>query len=294
MGTLPTVSGIVLVNVSAGSAGNGLDEIRRRFAGHRLLECGPGELEAAVDEACADPGISFVGMAGGDGSMRTLAHRLHDTDIALLVIPAGTRNHLAKDLGIDDVETAGRAADGTVRHIDLGRVNDEVFVNNLSVGLYPRMVRRREQHQERFPKPVANLIAAFDQMLRGRRTRISVDGVTHLAWAVFIGNGRYGTDLGDLVSRDTLDDGLLDVRVIRADRRLGRLRVTLAVLLGRLDRSPLVSRFHAETITLEPKHPVVEVALDGEVVTLGSPLEVSCLARGLAVLVPDGGQTGVC
>ena len=287
-GTVAGVPGLIVVNPDAGSRPTETEVIRGAFVGHQVEPCAPGRLGEATAAAMSDDGrqLSFVGVAGGDGSVRAVAEHLVGTDIPLLVIPTGTRNHLAADLGIDSLERARRAADhATVRRIDVGRVNDQIFLNTFNLGIYPKLVELREQHGQ-LPEPVANLVAAARQVHTAHRTRITIDDDDRLVWVVFVGNGCYGDGFGDLVARESLDDGVLDIRVVRADGPMSRLGVAGTVLLGRLDRSPRIERSRATTLRLEPKEPVVRAALDGEVVHLDAPLEVRCDPRSLAVLVP--------
>ena len=174
-----------------------------------------------------------------------------------------------------------------MRRIDTGCVNGRVFVNNSSIGLYPKIVIRREAHERRLPKGVAQLVAAWEQLRHGRRVTVDLDGRRLRAWLVFVGNGLYGEGLVDLADRDSLDDGLLDVRVVRADRRLARVRVVGAVLLGRLGTSPLIVRERCRACTIDLDRPAVDVALDGEVEVLQTPLRYECAPRSLPVLVND-------
>jgi undecaprenyl-diphosphatase len=240
-----------------------------------------------------DAGARFVGVAGGDGTLRTAAEVLVDSEVALLAVPAGTRNHFAKDFGITSLEDAGDAAKtGAARPIDVGRVNDRFFLNNSSLGAYPRMVERREEHEGRWPKGIANVIAAWQQLRHGHRLRVLVDGERFVAWLVFVGNGRYGENLRDVTSRDSLDGNVLDVRIVHADQPLARLRLFVSVLFGRLALTPVVTRRECRRVTIAvPKHTRVAVALDGEVVHLATPLDYESRSAALRVLTPQLGES---
>jgi len=278
--------GLVLVNPGSGPAETGAAELRELFPGADVQECPPAELAERAAAAVA-AGADFVGVAGGDGSIRTVAEQLVGTGVPLLPIPAGTRNHFARDVGIDTVERAAEAASGgKVIEVDAGQVNGRSFVNNSSIGLYPKIVVRREVREHRLPKGVANVVAVWEQLRRGRRLRVELDGATHNAWLVFVGNGAYGEGLLDLADRESLDDHILDVRVVRADRPLARLRVLGALLLGRLASSPLIVTCRCAATTIDVSRGRVEVALDGEVETLDTPLRYESAACALRVLVP--------
>jgi undecaprenyl-diphosphatase len=278
-------SGVIFVNPGSGPDETPVEELRRRFPGHQVNDCPPENLVAAIKEAVAS-NPAFIGAAGGDGTIRTVAQQVVGTGIPLLPIPAGTRNHFAKDVGVADLDDAEKAVRGRVIEVDVGSVNDEYFVNNSSIGVYPKIVIRREFHQRRLRKGVANIVAAYEQLREGSRVDVEVDGVTHRAWMVFVGNGTYGEGLLDLADRQSLDDGLLDIRVVRGDRPLSRLRIVGAVLLGRLAVSPLVVRNQHRATVVNLNRGQVEVALDGEVELLTTPLRYRCLPKALRVLVP--------
>jgi undecaprenyl-diphosphatase len=286
------VPGVVLVNPAAGSELSS-DQVREHFPGHRVVEC-PGEeipdrVAAAIDETDRP---DFVAVAGGDGTIRAAAERLLGTDVPLLPIPGGTRNHFALAVGVGDLETAGKvAANGVVRRIDVGDVNGRCFLNNSSVGLYPKLVVRRESYERRMSKRLAQLKAAGEQIRHGRRFPLRMRGEWHRAWLVFVGNGCYGEHLLDFTDRESVGGGVLDVRLVLADRPLARTRVVLALLRG-LDTSPLIARDTCPETELGLAEGTVEVALDGEVERLEQPLRYSVRQEALAVLAPseeDGG-----
>ena len=167
------------------------------------------------------------------------------------MVPGGTRNHFANDLGICDLPTAAEAANGVVRSVDLASVNDTWFVNNSSLGTYPHLVIEREGHENRLPKRLASVVAAWQQLRKGRRMTVDIDGVSCRVWAVFIGNNCYGETLRDLTGRERLDEGVLDLRLAHADRRLSRLRIAGAVLLGRIARSRLIERRAVPSVVID-------------------------------------------
>ena len=277
--------GVIFVNPSSGPDETSVEELRRRFPGQSVQECEPERLAARIGEALRD-GPAFVGVAGGDGTIRGAAEALVGSGVPLLAIPAGTRNHFARDVGVEDLDAAEKAVDGRVITVDVGRVNGMTFVNNSSIGIYPKIVIRRQAYQRRLRKPVAGLIAAYEQLREGSRVEVEIDGEIHRAWMVFVGNGIYGAGLLDLADRESLDTHLLDVRVALADRPLSRLRIVGALFLGRLARSPLVVRWQTAGTVVRLNHRQVEVALDGEVAPMKSPLTYESVPDALRVLVP--------
>lgn len=284
-----TGGGVVFVNPRSGKESTSPSDLAAQFPDHRV-EPTPAEGLAASIRSAVDEGAAFIGMAGGDGTIRSGAEALLGTDVALLAVPAGTRNHFARQLGIEDFPAAVRAASGRVEAVDAGEVNGHCFINNSAIGSYPEMVERREAFQRRkLPKRVAQVLADFTQLARGHRFNVTIEGVGYRAWMIFVGNGHYGEDVLDLGSRQTLNQGVLDVRLVRADRLLARSRVVASLMLGRLHRSPLVVQRVVSGITLDFDTPTVEVALDGEVVTLDAPLHYRSRAGELRVLIrPEG------
>lgn len=286
--------GVVFVNPSSGKEDNG-QQVRSLFSSHCIVESDPADFADQVADALRR-GVDFVAVAGGDGTIRTAAQVLRGTGVPLLAVPAGTRNHFAKDLGIDSFERAAESAVGRRIEVDTGDVNGECFVNNSSVGLYPKVIIGRREREHRLPKGIANLIAVYEQLRYGRRLRVELDGAGQWVWMVFVGNGRYGDGLTDLTDRQALNDNVLDIRVIKADRPLARTRVLLSLMLGRLGQSPLIQSTTARTLRLDLDRPAVEVALDGELKTLVPPLVYQSQAAALAVLVPQStpGTDGAC
>ena len=277
--------GVVLVNPASGPDPDPLQEVRAHFAGHDVVECAAGDLEERA-KAAIDGGAAFLGMAGGDGSIRCVASLLAGTGIALLPVPTGTRNHFARELGIETVEMAAAMVGGPMRSVDLGEVNGQRFVNNASIGFYAALVRERAAHERRLPKALANLTAAWAQARKGHRFPVTVKGETHRAWLVFVGNGCYGKGLADLMNRESIDDGLLDTRILRAAPALARTRTVLALLLGRLGDSPLLVASQDTEVEVEVAAPTVSVALDGEVQRITPPLRFRSLPGALTVLAP--------
>lgn len=278
--------GLVVVNPGSGPEPTREADVAPHFPGHDVVACDPDELPGRI-RAAVDGGAAFVAVAGGDGTIRAAAQVLAGTGVPLLPIPAGTRNHFAREMGIEELEDAARAAaDGVTCRVDLGEVNGQRFVNNSSVGIYPRIVITREAHQRRWPKGLATVAAAWEQLRHGRRFRCTVDGRGYRAWMVFVGNGRYGRGLLRLNSREALDDNVLDFRLARADSPLARARVVAALVAGGLDRSPLLVQRETRHLELGFDRTTVEVALDGEVHTLKPPLRYVSLPAALTVLVP--------
>jgi len=216
-------------------------------------------------------GAAVLGVAGGDGSLAAVAAVALETEAAFVCIPFGTRNHFARDVGLDrDDPLAALAAfddDAVERTIDIGKIGDRIFLNNVSFGVYAGLVHEREQHRRR-GDALARPRALVKNAPQRHRLRARVNGEDIVARVIFVGNNRYDVRLFTLGERDRLDGGEL---------HLG----TAAGLLPHTWEQRLAPAF-----TIELDGGRVEAAVDGEPLTLESPLELESLAAALRVRLP--------
>ena len=294
----------VILNATSGLEGDAkAAQVRDAFTAQQLavelIECASGEdLVGAVGRAL-EPTPPLVIAGGGDGTLATVAAQLVDRDIALGVLPLGTRNHFAKDLGIPlPLAQATRViADGQRSVVDVGELRGgdgqgRVFLNNSSLGLYPRIVSAREQAQRRLHLGKwPALLRATWHALRDPHTftvRLEVDGASlqRRTPFVFVGNNRYQLQGFGAGSRPRLDEGVLSVFVLRPQTLTGFLRLAVRALLGRVSADEDFEAFVAGELQVESARTTVEVALDGEVAQLASPLQYRVRPRALQVLVP--------
>lgn len=293
----------VIVNKHGGTlkAGGDADEARFRdaFAAAgvdadvRLTE--PGGLPAAFAEAAKAPGLDAVVAGGGDGTLSCAAGHLAGGERPLGILPLGTLNHLARDAGIPAALEAAAAviAAGHIRAIDVAEVNGRVFVNNSSVGLYPRMVRLREIQQERTGrgKRLAMLSASFASLRAFRRHRlwISAPGIeapirTPL---LFVGNNRYQVNLFGLGRRERLDGGELCLYAIRAGSRLHLLWAGIRGVFGRLDQQRDFLTAYVSEAEISSDRPMLTVSADGETELMETPLRYRIRPGALKLIVPE-------
>jgi diacylglycerol kinase family enzyme len=276
---------LVVVNPgsrSAEVAREGLREIGGDLA-FRSIDISHRDLAGAIDAATAE-GRTVVA-AGGDGTVNAVAQHLVGRG-TLGVLPAGTLNHFARDLGIGDMEAGLEALrSGVTRTIDVGRLDgDRYFVNNAGFGLYPEMVYHRDKADWPGGKWVAAAGAAVRVLREGEPVTgtITADGDTRalLAWMVFIGNNRFGTTPGRVGQRERLDEGVLDVGLFLAGPR-GARRSSMA---WRVFRS-LPWQTSRRLIRRDARR--VEVRLHGEPRPVSWDGEVGDRARGMdAEIVP--------
>ncbi len=278
--------GLVLCTPASGPDDTPLHELCARFADHDVELCAPELISRRVRDARIY-GRPFVGIAGGDGSIRVAAETLAHSGTALLAIPAGRHNDFARMLGIETIDDAIKAAECVAtRLVDLGRVNGRAFVISSSLGFYPAVVARRDDDRSLL-KPLADMRAVLHQLRVGRRIVVQLDRQSISAWLVFVGNGCYGDTIGEVTTRERHDSGLLDVRVVRAERRFGRTRLVAAALVGRSGHTPILDRrTHPEMTIAVRGRRTVDVALDGEHQELAAPLHYESDAQALGVLVP--------
>jgi diacylglycerol kinase family enzyme len=213
------------------------------------------------------------------------------------VIPLGTLNHFARDAGIpvNPAKAAAVVAAGHTRELDVGAMNGLTFVNNLSLGLYPRLVweREREQHRGR-RKWTAFAVALVRTWQRYPTMSVSleVDGVRlrRRTPFVFIGNGEYQAEGLGLGRRSAIADGQLSIYLAPGVGQFELLELPIRALAGRLAADVKFEIFHACEVDIESVHPIFGVALDGELKTdVHSPLHCKVLPCALRTLVPEGG-----
>jgi len=273
--------------VHAAFAATGVTTELRRVDGHHLTD-------TARQIAAAEHAPVAVVAAGGDGTQSAVAAALAGTATPMGVLPMGTLNHFAKDLGIPlDLPTAARViATGRARAIDVAQVNDRVFVNNSSIGLYPHVVRHRDEMRERLGrgKWLAMLLAIIAIFRRFPlvNLRLTVNGQTyqHTTPFVFVGNNHYRIDRLNLGQRTTLENGDLCVYFARRTGRLGMLRLALLAFFGRLRQDRDFNALSATELWIDTHKPTINVAVDGEVDRLTPPLHYRSRPNSLNVILP--------
>ena len=259
----------------------------------RLVD--PAGIARAVREAASAGGRLVVG--GGDGTMGCVAQALADRPGAeLALLPLGTLNHLARDLGIPAGldEAAALAVNGVAVPVDVAVVNDQRFVNNASVGLYPFMIRRRDDTRDRhgLPKWLATLPAAWAALARLPHHRLRIDmgdGARPLITSLlFIGNNRYALEAGSVGTRASLSDGQLSIFAVAHRSRLRLIWFALRTLFGNADRhADFVAIGERAALTVYSSGRSIEIALDGEVRRLKSPLRFHVEAGALMIVAAD-------
>ena len=260
------------------------DALRRGLPGANVHELDPDDdLEEVL---CRDEPVA-IGAAGGDGTLAAAAMIAADRQIPFVAVPAGTLNHLARDLGISSVDEAIAAVRaGTAAHMDLGMADDRCFVNTITFGGYTQVVDARERMERRIGKWPALLVALVREMPKMEPLHIELDGRRMRVWLAWIGNCSYDPPGLGPAWREHLDDGLLDVRVVNGDKRFSRTRFVAHVLAGRLASCPVYEERATTSVTIRSLQGPLRLAADGE--TYDGPVELTVAKRprALQVVVP--------
>lgn len=267
---------------------------RERGLQVRVMQVEGGEhLLAAVDDAVRQ-GARLVIAGGGDGTVSAVASRLVDTEVALGVLPLGTLNHFAKDLGMPlELDAAiDVVAHGREVRVDVGEVNGHVFINNSSLGLYPDIVLDRERQRRRLGRGKWTALAAAAVHALRRypvlSVRIRVDGeqLERRSAFVFIGNNKYKMEGFEIGDRARLSGGELSLYVTQRTGRFGLLRLALRALTGRLRQASDFDMLTASELVVRTPQRQLRVATDGEVRLLQVPLNYRIRPGALRVRVP--------
>jgi diacylglycerol kinase family enzyme len=238
-------------------------------------------------------GATCIAAVGGDGTMCSVAANLVDTQVALGVIPGGTLNHFARDVGVgrdvpEAVQILGR---GKSISVDVATVNDRVFLNNSSIGLYPELVYMREAGEKRLGKWQAMVRACLLVVGQAKWTEVEIrtDDETHHVRTrmLFVGNNQYELRLFHLGQRESLQSGTLCCFVLDAPNRLRMAQTALASLRADLSERRFFRSLQTTEMTVAPRQEsTVQVSADGEVFEMKTPLVYCIRPRALEVIVP--------
>ncbi len=285
-------SGVLIMNLkSGGGKAERLHlEEESRARGIEPVVLSPGDDLLTLARDAIDGGADVIGMAGGDGSQALVASVAAERGIPMVIVPAGTRNHLALDLGLDRDDVIGALeafGEAVERSMDLAEVNGRVFVNNVSLGLYASIVRSPEYRDAKvdttlaaIPKLLGPGASPFDLRFNGP------DGEPHAsAHLVQISNNPYGDTANGLTSRPRLDSHLLGVIALEITDDHAASSLLTAAAAGHADRFSGFTSWSAESFEVTSDAPI-DIGLDGESLTLEAPLRFSIRAGRLRVRLP--------
>lgn len=290
----------VIININSGSVIEGDTEklLVEAFAAHgieaniQLAKSGDEVGSLAKRAAQSDADVIVAG--GGDGTISTIAAEAVRSKKTLGVLPLGTLNNFSKDLQIpQDLSEAVRIIEeGHTRQIDVGEVNENLFINNSSIGLYPNIVRRRERQERLGRGKWAAALWATLRMFRLSpflKVRIKVGDTAFLRKTpfVFVGNNEYEMDLYKIGRRVELDGGELSVYFLHRGGRWGVILLLIRTVLGMVKQWKDFEAVKTDETVIHTRRKRLHVAFDGEVRILECPLYYRIRPRALTVIVPE-------
>ena len=284
---------VLLMNPKSGGGKAEKFELERecRERGIEPIVLGPGDDLLQLAEDAVARGADVIGMAGGDGSQALVGTVASAHGIPHVVVPAGTRNHFALDLGLDRDDVVGALdafTDGVDRSIDLAEVNGRVFVNNATLGLYAKIVQSPEYRGakvqtavEMLPDLIGPDAAPLDLRFTGP------DGeALETAAVILVSNGpyelRHAQGRG---SRERIDDGVLGVVTLNLSSAADVQRLLSMQAVGQLDRFDGWREWTTERFEVASGDSI-EIGVDGEALTMDPPLVFTTRPGALRVRMP--------
>jgi diacylglycerol kinase family enzyme len=303
---MPTATPIahVIMNRNSGADNKEalIGEIETAFTAHgwkvEFILASPHDLRRQTQQAVAQaPGTIVV--AGGDGTINTVASACVEANRPLGLVPAGTFNYVARNLGVptEVSEAVAVIVNGQVRGVDIGEINGRIFLNNAGIGLYAQMLEQREHDKRRFGR---NRMVAF---LSGMRcllrlhplfaVELVADGQTerHLTTTLFFGCNALQLEHFNTSAAECLRHRKLAVLSLKLRSRWEVTVAAFVGLMGKLDAVNTTNAFCASTVRVQTRRRLLKVGIDGEVVLLRSPLDVTLRLGALRVFAPAGEQS---
>ena len=291
----------IIISAGAGSVAGDNGKVRETltsiFNEHQIdidvsVATSGAELTELAQAAARGP-YKVIVAGGGDGTISSVAASVIDSDKILGVLPLGTLNHFARDLRISsDLETAIQTiVAGHTTEIDVAEVNNRIFLNNSSLGLYPTIVRERVKHQRLGFRKWPAFVWATIQALRRYpfldvRLRVNGQLLDRTTPFVFVGNNEYAMESFNIGLRDRLDRGVLSIYITHRTSRLKLLGLALRALFGRVRDDKDFLALSSNEVKIETRHKRLRVAFDGEIELMETPLQYRIRTRALRVIVP--------
>lgn len=290
---------VCILNCSANSqkAEAACDRVTERFAekgvGVDVHVARDGSDISRLASEAVKQGATIVVAGGGDGTISAVASHLVGTGIALGVIPMGTLNHFAKDMGVplEIPQAVDSIIAGNMVQVDAGMVNGHTFINNASIGLYPKLVAHREDLQAGGLHKWLALVPAVYRALRDYVPQhVTIASQEHGTARekvpfVFIGNNEYEASGAGIGKRSRMDAGRLWVYRGAAKTRLDIALLAVKTLRGGAS-TPELKIFDTDQFSIRTRRLRTRIALDGEILDMASPLEFSIQKAALNVIVP--------
>jgi diacylglycerol kinase family enzyme len=285
----------VIINVAAGAAEGErmIDAIKTLFERHGvrpLVEIVKGRRLRDVARRMRLERFDMVVAAGGDGTVSAVASALVGGETALGVLPIGTLNHFARDIGmpLDAEDAVAALCSGEARCIDAASVNDQVFINNSSLGLYPDQARLRQRWRSKIGRWPALILASIVVLTRFPFLRILArfngKTISRRCPMVLVSNNRYRLEPGRLAERERMDEDVLGIYLLNDEGRTGLLRIAMHSLIYSPEEASSFESDAAREVILYTRRRHVRVAVDGEVFKFKTPLLFKSLPGALRVI----------
>lgn len=278
---------IFVYNPHSGSA-LAVDELRAKSKSHgitveKFIPIGDGFEKKLKSCAKKDQIIAAI---GGDGTLSSVAGVLAGTEAIMAPLSGGTLNHFTKDLGIsqDLDEALSNLTKSKAKKIDVASVNDSIFINNSSIGIYPSSLQTRDRFENHLGKWPAAVIGSMRAFFRYRSYEVTVSGKRLKTPFLFVGNNDYRFNTLNKTGRTKLDAGVLSVYTIVATNRFSLLPLIGQAIAGRLKDSEHIEVWRAKQVTIHTKRKTLAVSRDGELERLKTPLEYEIIAGSLRVI----------
>ncbi|MEO1910285.1 MAG: diacylglycerol kinase family protein [Paracoccus sp. (in: a-proteobacteria)] len=264
----------------------------------QLRQSRKGSQLPALARQVATEGFDLVIAAGGDGTQSAVAGALAGTDTVMGVLPGGTFNYFARDLGVgEEIDAALETLlDGRVDATDVGDINDLIFLNNVSLGAYPQILKTREGIYKRWGR--SRIAAYWSVMVALRRLRrpmqliAEVDGQEreYTSALVFVARSAYQLDSFGLEGADGIRDGKFAVLIAKARQPLPLMRSALRLAMGHSAKDSDFDLIVTDRLQMRTPKKRQLVAHDGEKTVLHSPFDLTVRHGALKVLLPADGS----
>ena len=232
--------------------------------------------------------------AGGDGTLNAVAAKLKGTSIPMGILPLGTFNYVARLLNIplDLIEAAHVIATGSTRAVHVAQINQHIYLNNASLGLYPLFIQKRERYNRYLGRfPLHAYTSALDVLLRDRKElklEIEVDTKRYPLKTplIFFGNNQLQlSEMNLRIAKAAAAGKVAGVAVAKSDK-LTLFKILWQLIQGKAEQANDMYSFAAEQVVIHSKRQQLTVALDGEIVKMRPPLRISVLKNALKIKVP--------
>lgn len=254
----------------------------------------PTLMQSIIQRHQSSENIGVIVAAGGDGTLNAVAKALLGSNIPLGILPLGTFNYVARVLNIplEIMQAAEVIATGRIRSIHVAKINDQIYLNNASLGLYPLFIQRRELYNAKFGRfPLHAYTSGLDVLIRDRKElklEVEVDGKIYPVKTplIFFGNNQLQLAEMKLRIAKCAEQGQVAGVVVAKSDKLTLFRMLLQLIRGELEQAPDVYSFAADDVKVFSRREKLTVALDGEIVEMRPPLHITVQKNAVNIMVP--------